>query len=302
MGLDFHPVGLDDAATMRRLFEEDPPEISDFAFGYEFAYSRSANLKGVFATVAGCGIFGWNENNSPSFSAPFGGGDKRAAVEALEMHCRENARPLVMTDVPAAAAKEIPQFLSRPCTVEPDRDEFDYLYRRDELVALKGGIHVNHRRLIHRFEKGGEWSYEPVSAANLDECREVLAAWRREKVVLPEQNFRILDDSTAVEAVLSGYFDLGLVGGVLRQRGRAVGFAIGERLNATTMVQSFERELRSVPGAGAMLGREFVRVDCAGYEFVNRTCDVGDPGLRRVKTGYGPCRMVEKFTITAEAE
>ena len=42
---------------MRRLFEEDPPEISDFAFGYEFAYSRSANLKGVFATVAGCGIF-----------------------------------------------------------------------------------------------------------------------------------------------------------------------------------------------------------------------------------------------------
>ena len=82
MGLDFHPVGLDDAATMRRLFEEDPPEISDFAFGYEFAYSRSANLKGVFATVAGCGIFGWNENNSPSFSAPFGGGNKRAAVEA----------------------------------------------------------------------------------------------------------------------------------------------------------------------------------------------------------------------------
>jgi hypothetical protein len=47
------------------------------------------------------------------------------------------------------------------------------------------------------------------------------------------------------------------------------------------------------------MNREYVRREWSGTTFINREQDLGVPGLRRAKTSYHPCRMVEKYHIFA---
>ena len=46
-----------------------------------------------------------------------------------------------------------------------------------------------------------------------------------------------------------------------------------------------------------MINREFVRRHCEGFDFINRTCDGGDEGLRKVKLEYRPVRFARKYLI-----
>ena len=296
--MEFRPIGLADAPLIRRLLAEDPPDIADLGFPYEFAHSRSGCIAARFAQAYGCGVYRWRENGESRFSVPFGGGNRRRALAELAVHCRERGMTFVLMDVPEAFAREFPCLLPGDYAVEEDRDEFDYLYRRDDLATLAGRRYQDRRRMIHRFEDAGPWTYEQLTDTNVADCRPVLEGWLRHKLADPAAACDHLeDDNAALEAVLGNYGALGMVGGLLRQNGAPVAFAMGEPLNARTMLVAFERALPSVRGASAMINREFVRRHCNGFEFVNRTCDGGDEGLRKVKLEYRPVRLIRKFLI-----
>lgn len=296
--MEFRPIGLGDAPLIRRLFSEDPPSVADLSFSYEFAHSRTGCNAARFAQTAGCGIFRWRESGETRFSIPFGRGDVRLALAELAVHCRERALSFVLMDVPEPFARSFRDLLPGEYSIEEDRDEFDYVYCREDLANLVGRHYQDRRRMIHRFEDGGPWAYEQISDANIDVCREILAEWLRYKLAdSPAASDHLDDDISALRAVFDNYGALGMVGGVLRQRGRPVAFAMGEPLNDRTMLVAFERALPSVRGASAMINREFVRRHCDGFELVNRTCDGGDEGLRKVKLEYRPVRFERKFLI-----
>ena len=76
------------------------------------------------------------------------------------------------------------------------------------------------RNHIARFKDSGDWSYEPMTAENVEECRTMTYTWihMREEKWNEEMNQEI--------SVLHEAFDhmqeLGLVGGVLRRDGQIV--------------------------------------------------------------------------------
>lgn len=78
---------------------------------------------------------------------------------------------------------------------------------------------------IARFKDSGDWSYEPMTAENIEECRTMTYTWihMREEKWNEEMNQEI--------SVLHEAFDhmqeLGLVGGVLRRDGRSSRFRSG---------------------------------------------------------------------------
>ena len=296
--MEFRPIALDDAAVIRKLLAEDPPETADMSFSYEYAHSRSGCVATRFAQAAGCGFFRWRENGETRFSAPFGGGDRRQALAELAAHCRERSIGMVLMDVPEPFASGFRELFPCDCTIEEDRDEFDYIYRREDLASLDGRHYQDRRRMIHRFEDSGEWSYENLADANLGECRAILEEWVRFKLSGSTADCDHLeDDIAALKCAIDAYGALGMVGGLLRSGGRPVAFAMGEPLNARTMLVAFERALQTVRGASTMINREFVRRHCEGFDFINRTCDGGDEGLRKVKLEYRPVRFARKYLI-----
>ena len=296
--MEFRPIGLDDAPLIRRLLSEDPPDIADLSFSYEYAHSRTGCVAARFAQTSGCGIFRWREGGETRYSVPFGRGDVRSALAELAGHCRERALPFVLMDVPEPFARSFRALLPGEYSIEEDRDEFDYVYRREDLADLAGRHYQDRRRMIRRFEDEGSWDYEWITDANIGDCREVLAGWMKHRLAAsPAVRDHLDDDISALKAVFDNYGALGMVGGILRQRGRPVAFAMGEPLNGRTMLVAFERALPTVRGASALINREFVRRHCKDFEFVNRTCDGGDEGLRKVKLEYRPVRFERKFLI-----
>ena len=54
----------------------------------------------------------------------------------------------------------------------------------------------------------------------------------------------------------------------------------------------------NIPNISAVLKREFARLCCSGFKYVNFEEDLGVEGLRRMKTLYMPAYMINKFILT----
>lgn len=297
--MDFRRVEVSDRSWIVRLLREDPQGISDASFCYQLAYAGAANTLSCVAEAAGCLVFRWGRENEYRYSCPIGGGDKRNAFAAIAEHCRVHGEPFVLSEVPSGTDALLARFLPGDYRFEPERDEFDYVYDCASLAALAGSRYQNRRQMIHRFEEQGPWSYEDIRPADIADCREIAASWADCRMTGAKAGDPcIQDDISATERMLEHYAELGVFGGILRQCGRPVAFAVGEELDPETVLITFERAVPGVKGASAMLNREFVRRHCAGHAFLNRACDAGDPGLRQVKMKYCPCRLIEKFLVT----
>jgi uncharacterized protein len=64
------------------------------------------------------------------------------------------------------------------------------------------------------------------------------------------------------------------------------------------VVCHIEKASPDLHGAFQVINQQFLEHAWAGFEYVNREQDVGDPGLRRAKESYHPAHMVEKFVVT----
>ena len=50
-------------------------------------------------------------------------------------------------------------------------------------------------------------------------------------------------------------------------------------------------------GAYAMINQQFLLHEAAGFRYVNREEDLGEPGLRQAKESYHPVFMMEKGIV-----
>lgn len=184
-----------------------------------------------------------------------------------------------------------------------DEEGYDYVYLRESLETLSGKKLHAKRNHIHRFEElYPDWSYETISELNAKECRDMVVAWREEKLGVDDQQDEELRMETGlIEYALDHQKELGLIGGALRVEGKIVAITLGERLTDDTFVVHFEKAFSTMQGAYPMINREFVRHELGSYTYVNREEDLGIEGLRRAKRSYCPYKMIKKGIVTERA-
>lgn len=118
-----------------------------------------------------------------------------------------------------------------------------------------------------------EWSYEPITADNLDECRAMNAEWEHRN---REKDPEAMDDELdAINISFENYFDLGFVGGLLRANGEVVAFTFGEEMNPEVFCTHIEKAYADVRGAYPMINREFAANALSQYKYINREDDTG---------------------------
>ena len=105
----------------------------------------------------------------------------------------------------------------------------------------------------------------------------------------------------AVGIGLEHFFDLGLVGGILRVDGRIQAFSYGEQQCSDTFVTHVEKAFTDYDGAYPMINYMMANRFCKGLEYINREEDRGEENLRKAKKSYHPCFMVEKFSAVYNA-
>lgn len=289
--LEFHQITIEDKAWMDALYAEDNRNACEYTFANNFIW------RGVFeaevARIEGCGVIRYLYGEDMAYSYPIGAGDKKAVIEKLLFLCHKENRTLTMCPLSERDKKQLEEWFPGKFLVWGDRDDYDYIYSREKLATLAGKKLHGKRNHIARFKDGDDWSYEPMTAENVEECRKMTYTWigmRSEK-----WNKEMEQEIAVLHEAFDHREELGLVGGVLRKKGEIVAFTMGEPLNSDTFVVHFEKAYPEMQGAYPMINQQFVIHACQEYTYINREEDTGDPGLRKAKLSYYPEILLKKY-------
>lgn len=232
-------------------------------------------------------------DGQPRFFFPAGRGDLHEAIAVLREYCSGLGVPLMMT-----ANKQSTEWLVAnypEVRAEGDRDGFDYVYNSADLAELKGKKYHSKRNHLNRFYEN-DWSFEPITAANIPDCVSVLDQWLAANSTEPDADKQT--EAAVVRESLDNFAALGYTGGLLRVSGEPQAFTFGEKSSEDTFVVHAEKALLNYQGAYTAVNCEFAKTIAGQYRYINREEDAGSPGLRKAKLSYHPAFMEEKYFVT----
>ena len=175
------------------------------------------------------------------------------------------------------------------------RDEWDYVYRTEDLSRLEGPEYHTKRKEMKKATSRLEIQFEPVTPNRVRDCLALEETWCDVKDCSLDK-FSAAEDAAMKEALIN-FEQLGFLGCVLIVNGKLEALAVGERLNVDTAVVHFEKANPGIRGLYQVINQQFCERILNSFEFVNHEQDVGDSDLRRAKEGYHPHHFVEKYWL-----
>ena len=193
---------------------------------------------------------------------------------------------LILIGFEDSQVAQLSSFNSRfSISVEPVRDQYDYIYRRTDLATLHGRHLDAKRNHIRRFRaEHPDFEYRPLTPENFDECRRLTDIWQEEK----GGSDTINAEKQVMETIFSNWDALGMIGGSIFVDGRMVAFTYGSAVTTDTLDVCVEKADRHVEGAFAIINQQFAEHLPEQYIYLNREEDMGIPGLRQAKLSYHP--------------
>lgn len=293
--IPFHEIELNDRTWMEPLLRAEYLDCEEFSFTFCYLWRKAyhyqvARMNDYLLLIA---YPQFPERTSYLF--PAGTGDLKPVIEALRSDADQRHIPLRFHTLTATQRAKLEALYPDQFAYTEMRDYADYIYTAESLRTLTGKKLHGKRNHINRFmETYPNWRYEPITPANIDECRAMSKQWCLNSDC--DQNDDLKKEACALEQAFTHFQALGFSGGALRAGGEIVAFSIGDPLNADTFMVHFEKAFSEVPGAYPMINQQFVIANCESYAYVNRQDDMGAEGLRKAKLSYHPFRIVEKYS------
>lgn len=233
-----------------------------------------------------------------SYMYPAGRGDIKEAVELLIDDAKECGVPFVLIPVLAEQKAVLEELFPGRFSYTPNRDGFDYIYSAESLITLKGKKYQSKRNFVSRFKKNNNWSFEPITSENIEECRQMNDEWCA--LYGCANSASLSEEGCSVRSALRNFQELKMEGALLRVDGKVAAFSIGEKLNSNTVLIHIEKAFAYIEGAYPAISQMFLeslRDKGILFELVNREDDAGDEGLRKAKLQYHPLFMIEKYIV-----
>jgi hypothetical protein len=175
-------------------------------------------------------------------------------------------------------------------TVIEDRDNFDYLYFRNDLEKLPGKKFHKKRNLVTGFLNSYSYEGKPLLKDHIPAALSILQRWQTAQGEA--------GDFEETREALMLFEELDLCGAIYDVDGVPSAFVIGEPLvEKLSYVIHFEKADTSYKGIYQFINKAFAQVLPKKYVYVNREQDLGDEGLRQAKLTYRPCSFVKKYRI-----
>lgn len=179
--------------------------------------------------------------------------------------------------------------------VEPTREQFDYIYRTEDLIKLAGRKYHQKKNHLNSFLKNNQFTYEPLTERYVKQCLDLSDTWCQ--LHRCEEDMNLLGEWEAIRKALNNFSALKIQGGVVLINDKVEAFALGELLNNSTAVVHIEKANPEIRGSYAIINQQFCEKTWQNTEYINREQDLGEPGLRQAKESYNPVQLVEKYRI-----
>jgi hypothetical protein len=285
----FRKITLSDMGQVEGLFRRYPAEVSERTFGSIFTW-RNYSTRSRLSMFDGHLLISWRREQFGDLLLPPAGEDPTGTIAGLVAE-----RPAGFNGFFCLTEPSVSALRKDGLDPEPLRDEWDYVYRTADLISLDGPKYHTQRKEIKKATSQYDLVFEPMSAERKQASLQLEESW----CDLRSCSFDTLSaaEDAALREALVNYESLGLLGGVVLIDGKVEALTIGERLNANTAVVHFEKANPDIRGLYPFIGQQFCANMLKDFEFVNREQDLGEPGLRRAKTGYHPHHFVEKHVL-----
>ena len=287
-------LGREHKPALDALLRDARPDTSELTFTNLYIWRHAYGVRVTRLGQVVC-LLSWRADPDDSFLLPplgegAGAEDVRQCLHLLarEGHdaklCRADEAQMQRMGLSAAEFD-----------IQPDRDNWDYVYRVQDLIDLPELQYQDKVRHIERFNRKFKPEYRRITPELVPACQALQELWCDEKHCDLHSSLRA--ESRAVKEVLEGLEGLDVIGGAILVRDRVQAFALGEPLNDDTVVVHIEKASPDLHGAFQVINQEFLRNEWCGWKFVNREQDVGEPGLRKAKESYHPVKMVAKYIV-----
>lgn len=300
--LDFRDITLEDKDWIDELMQ-----YSDY-MSTEYCFTSLYTWRNVYRTLV-CRykdfvLIRSTGSGAPNYIFPAGRGNDADIKEVLDLYSHDAAslgHSMILVAVLNTQKELLERLYPNEFSFEPTRGSFDYIYLAEDLISLRGKKFQSKRNHIARFKELPDWSYEPLSPANLSECEQMNNEWCAKYGC--KQNPSMIQEACSVKSAIHHFEQLQLRGGLLRLSGKVVAFTIGEMLNSNTMIIHVEKAFADIKGAYPTISQEFLShqmqsPDLIGFQYVNREDDASDEGLRIAKMQYNPVFLLEKWTMS----
>lgn len=280
---EFAPISLEMRNELYPSLNLIKDGISEFSFSnlYLFRHTygyRVSRVPGRTFIIEGA------KNGKSFFYVPCALPDRETLAALMEGH---DYLKNLSESQSAAHRCELEQWGYR---VEEDRDNFDYLYLRTDLVELSGKAYHKKRNLVNAFLNSYSYEQKPLGKDNVADAVTVLDEWCSSK--------GIEGDYAAAREALEFYDILGMRGCVYYVDGLPAGWCLGEPLaKARMFAVHFEKALERFKGIYQFINQAFAQALPAYFKSVNREQDLGDEGLRQAKMTYRPSNFVKKYRV-----
>ncbi|HEX9970628.1 MAG TPA: DUF2156 domain-containing protein [bacterium] len=269
--MDFRPI-------LHPKFQSLREGISEFAFANIFLFRDAHNYR--LSKIADSIIITGRDGDTPFFMVPFGLLDKEILNSLFHDH----------KNLKAATEDQAKMLAKLGYQIVEDRDNFDYLYSREELAELAGRKYHKKKNLVNAFINNYNYEGKPLLEEFIPHALEVLESWRngRDNPGDYKASREALEMSEALQ----------LCGGIYYVDSKPAAFTLGEELaGGESFVIHFEKALSQYKGIYQFVNQCFASILPEKYSYINREQDLGDPGLRQAKLSYRPVEFVKKYRI-----
>jgi hypothetical protein len=291
--LEFRQIQLSDREWINSLLKKSDFMGCEYSFANNMAWRRlyNTNICRYKDFYISCSC----KEGSPVFTFPAGEGDYRDLFKVLRGYAESKNSPLVVSSVTNQMLELLNELFPGEFEARKDEDSFDYIYYAKDLIGLSGKKYHQKRNHLARFYENN-WSFEPLSEKNFDECIEFSVHSYNNKNGYDDAS--MVAEQFAINVFFEYFEQLELKGGLIRVDGRIEGFSIGEKINSNTFCVHIEKANAEIRGAYAAINNEFAKYAASDCVYINREEDLGIEGLRKAKHSYHPCFLLEKSIVT----
>ncbi len=269
---------MEQRPALHPRFQDLPDGISELTFANIYLFRhvhqyRVARLEGDLVLIVG-------EDAEPFFILPFGLPPRQTLDELFERY----------RVAKCCSSSQADRLAGMGYRVREDRDNFDYLYRREDMVSLSGRKFHRKKNLVNLFLRNNACTARPLLAEHTGDALRILDGWRHRQ--------ETAGDYDAAREAIEKMEQLQLCGGIFYVNDEPVAYSLGEELAGGRMwVTHFEKAIddERYKGIYQHINQAFVSILPEKYEMINREQDLGDPGLRQAKESYRPSGFVRKY-------
>lgn len=292
--LQFSQVTTEDKERLLPLLFSEKHRGCEYTFGNIYIWKDIYGTKVAYTDCGGAVIR--HDRHGVGYLFPVGQCDLKYAIESMLADAEEEGDRFRIFAADKEDFSHLESIFPGKFQYKEERDYAEYIYRSENLRELAGKKYHKKRNHIARFlQEQPDYQFTVIDRGNIDRVSAMNERWYKEYGDAGES---LLEEHCATKEAFDHFFELGMDGGFIENKGEIIAYSMGEAINSDTYCVHIEKAFHEIQGSYAIVNRDFARRFCSEYDCINREDDVGEEGLRKAKLSYYPEIITDKITIT----